>query len=47
MTVYIVLKNDQVDEVFLDRAAAEAHQANLVKRWNITKIIEKTVNSLC
>lgn len=46
MVVYIVLCNSEVDEVFLDRRAAENHAANLTKKWNLTKIIEKTVNTL-
>lgn len=44
MIVYIVLRNGEVDEVFSSQEAAEHHAAMLLKKWNLTKIIEKTVN---
>jgi hypothetical protein len=46
MTVWIVLKNGVVDEVFDNAPAAIAHRQNLIKKWNITKIIAKEVKSI-
>jgi hypothetical protein len=43
MPIFIVLKNGKVDEVFSNRAAAEAHAKALNKRWNTTEILEKEV----
>jgi hypothetical protein len=44
MTVWIVLKNGKVDEVFDDPYMAEAHCKNL--KWSITRIVEKEVKRL-
>ncbi len=46
MRVYIVLKNSKVDEVFDNPEAAELHRKNAAKGWNLTKIIEREVNSI-
>jgi len=46
MTVFIVLKNGKVDEVFYDGKAAEVHRRNLQKKWSLTKIVEREVNEL-
>jgi len=46
MTVYIVLCNGIVDEVFDSVEAAEHHCKQLTRKWNLTKIIERTVNSI-
>ena len=44
--VYIVLCNGRIDEVFDDYDAAVCHQQNLIKKWNISKIISKEVKHL-
>ena len=41
--IYIVLKDDKVDQVFSTRQAAEHHAKSLNKKWSITKIIEREV----
>lgn len=46
MTVWIVLKNGKVDEVFYSEEAAALHCKNLTKRWNLTEIIAKEVELL-
>lgn len=46
MSVWIVLRNDKVDEVFSTREAAEHHAKALTKKWAITEIIEKEVKEL-
>lgn len=46
MTVWIVLKNGKIDEVFDARISAIEHQKNLTKKWSLTEIIEKEVKSL-
>jgi hypothetical protein len=46
MTVYIVLRNGAVDQVFDSREAAELHRANLVRLWALTEILERTVNMI-
>lgn len=46
MTVWIVLKNDKVDEVFYSEEAALLHKKNLTKKWNLTEIISKEVKLL-
>jgi hypothetical protein len=46
MSVWIVLKNGEVDEVFSSEAAAQHHAANLKRRWNITKIIRRMVQEI-
>lgn len=44
MIVYIVLRNGEVDEVFSSWEAAQNHAANLTRKWNLTKIIERIVD---
>jgi hypothetical protein len=46
MTVYIVLRNGKVDEVFFDAAAAKAHADNLIRKWNMVEIVERDVKEL-
>lgn len=43
MTIYIVLRNGEVDAVFADKVLAENHRKNLQKNWTITKLIEKEI----
>ena len=42
MIVYIVLRNDKIDSVFLTQEQAQLH-IDSIKGWNIWKIIEKDV----
>jgi hypothetical protein len=42
MTVYIVIRNDKIDSVFLSQEQAQAH-INSIKGWNLWKIVEKEV----
>lgn len=46
MIVWIVICNDKVNTVFDNEQAAKHHATNLNKRWNITKIINMTVQSI-
>lgn len=46
MTVWAVLRNDEVDAVYDNRPAAEHHAQALRRRWSLTKIVEKDVYSL-
>jgi dsDNA-binding SOS-regulon protein len=46
MTIWVVLRNGGVDEVFDTRAAAEHHAKMLNKTWSITCILEREVKSL-
>lgn len=46
LTVWIVMRNGEVDEVFSNEPAAIRHQRNLVSIWAISEIIEKTVNEI-
>jgi hypothetical protein len=46
MTIWIVMKNSKVDEVFDSAEAARDHQKNLTKRWSLSEIIEKEVKSI-
>lgn len=46
MTVWIVMKNGKVDEVFYDEEAALLHRKNLTRKWNLTEIISKEVKLL-
>lgn len=43
MTVWIVLRNGQVDEVFDNPEAAANHYNNLLRKWNLVKILMKEV----
>lgn len=43
MTVWIVLKNGKVDEVFNNYHDAKVHAKELNRRWAITDVIEKEV----
>ena len=45
-TVWIVLRNGKVDEVFSSKEAAEHHRKALTKKWNLTDIIEKELKVL-
>lgn len=45
-TVWIVLKNDEVDEVFSSREAAEQHVKALINKWNRAKIVEKELKEI-
>lgn len=46
MTVYIVMRNGNVDAVFDNENAAIDHCANLLKKWNIAVIYAREVQSL-
>lgn len=46
MKVFIVMRNDVVDEVFSTRSAAALHVDNLIRRWNLAHIIERVVTEL-
>lgn len=46
MTVWIVMRNGKVDEVFDDEEAAKNHRKNLTRKWALTELIEKEVKSL-
>jgi hypothetical protein len=46
MTVWIVIKDDKVDEVFDNKQSALEHADNLKRKWSITKILEREVKSL-
>ncbi|MFA5377035.1 MAG: hypothetical protein WC455_14890 [Dehalococcoidia bacterium] len=46
MTVYIVLKNGNLDEVFSTEAAAIHHAKQLNKKWAIVAVIKKEVKEL-
>lgn len=43
MTVWIVMKNGKVDEVFDNEEAALTHQKNLTRQWSLTDVIKKEV----
>ncbi len=42
MKVYIVVRNDKIDSVFLTLEQAQ-HHVDAIKGWNVWKIIEKEV----
>jgi len=42
MTVYIVIRNDKIDSVFLTQEQAQEH-INITKGWNLWKIVKKQV----
>ncbi len=42
MTVWIVIRNDKIDSVFLSQEQAQAH-VNSTKGWNLWKIVEKDI----
>ena len=42
MNVYIVLRNDKIDSVFLTQEKAQEH-INNSKGWNVWKIVEKDI----
>jgi len=46
MTVYVVLKNGNLDEVFSNEASALHHAKQLNKKWAIVAIVEKEVKEL-
>lgn len=45
MKLYIVIKNGKIDEVFDLYHNAIKHKEYLQKRWNLTYIVEKELNS--
>ena len=46
MTVYVVLKNGNLDEVFSNVASALHHAKQLHKKWAIVAVIKKEVKEL-
>ncbi len=46
MTVWIVLVNGKVDMVFADRTSADAHAHNKLMQWNLTEVVEKSVERI-
>ena len=46
MTVWIVMRNGKVDEVFDNETAALAHKEALTRKWALTEIVQKEVKSL-
>lgn len=42
MTVWIVIRNDKIDSVFLSQEQAQAH-IDSIKGWNLWKIVEKDI----
>ena len=42
MKVYIVIRNDKIDSVFLSQEQAQAH-IDSTKGWNLWKIVEKDI----
>jgi hypothetical protein len=46
MTIYIVLRNGKVDEVFDNEAAAQLHRKNLTKLWAMSELVIKEIKSL-
>jgi hypothetical protein len=46
MTVWVVLRNGKVDEVFDSYLSARHHQQQLTKLWAITLIVEREVKAL-
>lgn len=45
-TVWIVLKNGKVDEVFSDEVAAAHHAKQLNKKWSLTEVVEREVKAI-
>lgn len=45
-TVWIVLKNGKVDEVFSSPEAAAHHRAQLTKKWSLTEVVEREVKAI-
>lgn len=46
MMIYIVTRNGEVDEVFDSLEAAKHHATQLRRRWNLTEVIERQVNTI-
>ncbi len=42
MTVYIVIRNDKIDSVFLTQEQAQAH-IDCTKGWNLWEIVVKDI----
>ena len=42
MSVYIVIRNDKIDSVFLTQEKAQEH-IDSIKGWNLWKIVEKEI----
>lgn len=45
MTVFIVIVNDEVDQVFVSRRLAEERRLELQAKWNIARVVERKMNS--
>lgn len=45
MKVWIVFKNNEIDAVFDNEAAALNHKKNAIKGWSIVYIVEREVFS--
>lgn len=46
ITIWIVMKNGKVDEVFDNFTSAVNHKKNLTGVWALTELIEKKVCSI-
>lgn len=46
MTIWIVMRNKKVDEVFDNEEAANTHRDNLNNLWAITEVVEKEVKTI-
>lgn len=46
MTIWIVLRNGEVDEVFDNEIVAHQHKKALAAKWALAKVIEKEVKAL-
>jgi hypothetical protein len=44
MKVYIVIRNDKIDSVFLTHEQAKAH-INCSKSWSVWNIVEKDIEA--
>ncbi len=42
MKVFIVIRNDKIDSVFLTQEQAQVH-IDSIKGWNLWKIVEKDI----
>ncbi len=45
MTVWIVLKNGKIDEVFDNEPSARHHYNSLVSKWSLVEMVRKEVKS--
>lgn len=46
MTVYVVMCNGRLSEVFDNEEAARHHSRQLMSRWNMTEVLVREVRSL-